>query len=231
MSSIDILVVDDEERIVEIVEVYLKSLGYNVFKAYDGNEAMRIFEREDINLIILDLMLPDISGEEICKKVKQKKDIPIIMLTAKSNECEILNGFSLGTDDYVVKPFSIKQLVARVSAVLNRYKKEIINTVSFNDKDLVINRESHEVMKSGEVIQLTSTEFNVLLLLSENIKRVFTRGELLDKVMSEESDVFDRIIDSHIKNIRAKIEDNTKNPKYITTIYGVGYKFCGKKDD
>ena len=126
-NNINILLVDDEERIVEVVEVYLKRDGYNVFKAYDGNEAMRIYENEEIHLIILDLMLPDISGEEICKIIKSKKDTPVIMLTAKINESDVLNGFDLGADDYVVKPFSVKQLVARVSAVQEeqRYMKII----------------------------------------------------------------------------------------------------------
>lgn len=231
-NNINILVVDDEETIVDVIEAYLKNAGYNVFTAYDGKEAINIFNNENINLIILDLMLPDISGEEVCKIIKNEKDVPIIMLTAKINEDDILNGFNLGADDYVVKPFSVKQLIARVSAVLRRIKDLSSSPIlSFNNGDLIINLESHEVKKNNKLITLTRSEYNILLTLSENIKRVFTRNELIDRVMGEDVDVFDRIIDSHIKNLRSKIEDDSKSPKYILTIYGVGYKFGGNKDD
>lgn len=231
-NNINILVVDDEKTIVDVIEAYLKKAGYNVFKSYDGKEAITIFNNESINLIILDLMLPDISGEEVCKIIKSQKDVPIIMLTAKTNEDDILNGFNLGADDYVVKPFSVKQLIARVSAVLRRAKYLPSSPIlSFNNSDLIINLESHEVKKNNKLITLTRSEYNILLTLSENIKRVFTRNELIDRVMGEDVDVFDRIIDSHIKNLRSKIEDDSKSPKYILTIYGVGYKFGGSKDD
>lgn len=231
-NNINILVVDDEETIVDVIEAYLKNAGYNVFTAYDGKEAINIFNNENINLIILDLMLPDISGEEVCKIIKNEKDVPIIMLTAKINEDDILNGFNLGADDYVVKPFSVKQLIARISAVLRRIKDLSSSPIlSFNNGDLIINLESHEVKKNNKLITLTRSEYNILLTLSENIKRVFTRNELIDRVMGEDVDVFDRIIDSHIKNLRSKIEDDSKSPKYILTIYGVGYKFGGNKDD
>ncbi|MDU2672987.1 MAG: response regulator transcription factor [Clostridium sp.] len=231
-NNINILVVDDEETIVDVIEAYLKNAGYNVFTAYDGKEAISIFNNENINLIILDLMLPDISDEEVCKIIKNEKDVPIIMLTAKINEDDILNGFNLGADDYVVKPFSVKQLIARVSAVLRRVKDLSSSPIlSFNNGDLIINLESHEVKKNNKLITLTRSEYNILLTLSENIKRVFTRNELIDRVMGEDVDVFDRIIDSHIKNLRSKIEDDSKSPKYILTIYGVGYKFGGNKDD
>ena len=229
---LDVLIVEDEEKILDVIEAYLKNAGYNVFTAYDGKEAISIFNNENINLIILDLMLPDISGEEVCKIIKNEKDVPIIMLTAKINEDDILNGFNLGADDYVVKPFSVKQLIARVSAVLRRVKDLSSSPIlSFNNGDLIINLESHEVKKNNKLITLTRSEYNILLTLSENIKRVFTRNELIDRVMGEDVDVFDRIIDSHIKNLRSKIEDDSKSPKYILTIYGVVYKFGGNKDD
>lgn len=231
-NNINILVVDDEKTIVDVIEAYLKKAGYNVFKSYDGKEAITIFNNENIDLIILDLMLPDISGEEVCKIIKTEKDVPIIMLTAKINEDDILNGFNLGADDYVVKPFSVKQLMARISAILRRVKNLPSSPIlSFNNGDLIINLESYEVKKNNKVITLTRSEYNILLTLSENVKRVFTRNELIDRVMGEDVDVFDRIIDSHIKNLRSKIEDDSKSPKYILTIYGVGYKFGGNKDD
>lgn len=230
-NNINILVVDDEKTIVDVIEVYLKKEGYTVFTASNGNEALKIFNDKKINLIILDLMLPDISGEEICKKIKNQIDIPIIMLTAKVNEDDVLNGFKQGADDYVIKPFSVKQLIARVTAILRRYKVNKNEIMSFNNRDLIIDKDKCEVKKKGDIVKLTPSEYKLLLIFSENSKKLFTRNELLDKAIGEEIDAIDRIIDSHIKNLRSKIEDNSKEPKYILTVYGMGYKFDGKKDD
>ena len=230
-NNINILVVDDEKTIVDVIEVYLKKEGYTVFTAINGNEALKIFNDKKINLIILDLMLPDISGEDICKKIKNQIDIPIIMLTAKVNEDDVLNGFKQGADDYVIKPFSVKQLIARVTAILRRYKVNKNEIMSFNNRDLIIDKDKCEVKKNGDIVKLTPSEYKLLLIFSENSKKLFTRNELLDKAIGEEIDAIDRIIDSHIKNLRSKIEDNSKEPKYILTVYGMGYKFDGKKDD
>ncbi|MBM6818049.1 response regulator transcription factor [Clostridium saudiense] len=230
-NNINILVVDDEKTIVDVIEVYLKKEGYTVFTASNGTEALKIFNDKKINLIILDLMLPDISGEEICKKIKNQIDIPIIMLTAKVNEDDVLNGFKQGADDYVIKPFSVKQLIARVTAILRRYKVNKNEIMSFNNRDLIIDKDKCEVKKNGDIVKLTPSEYKLLLIFSENSKKLFTRNELLDKAIGEEIDAIDRIIDSHIKNLRSKIEDNSKEPKYILTVYGMGYKFDGKKDD
>lgn len=230
-NNINILVVDDEKTIVDVIEVYLKKEGYTVFTASNGTEALKIFNNKKINLIILDLMLPDISGEEICKKIKNQIDIPIIMLTAKVNEDDVLNGFKQGADDYVIKPFSVKQLIARVTAILRRYKVNKNEIMSFNNRDLIIDKDKCEVKKKGDIVKLTPSEYKLLLIFSENSKKLFTRNELLDKAIGEEIDAIDRIIDSHIKNLRSKIEDNSKEPKYILTVYGMGYKFDGKKDD
>jgi len=230
-NNINILVVDDEKTIVDVIEVYLKKEGYTVFTTSNGNEALKIFNDKKINLIILDLMLPDISGEDICKKIKNQIDIPIIMLTAKVNEDDVLNGFKQGADDYVIKPFSVKQLIARVTAILRRYKVNKNEIMSFNNRDLIIDKDKCEVKKNGDIVKLTPSEYKLLLIFSENSKKLFTRNELLDKAIGEEIDAIDRIIDSHIKNLRSKIEDNSKEPKYILTVYGMGYKFDGKKDD
>lgn len=230
-NNINILVVDDEKTIVDVIEVYLKKEGYTVFTASNGTEALKIFNDKKINLIILDLMLPDISGEDICKKIKNQIDIPIIMLTAKVNEDDVLNGFKQGADDYVIKPFSVKQLIARVTAILRRYKVNKNEIMSFNNRDLIIDKDKCEVKKNGDIVKLTPSEYKLLLIFSENSKKLFTRNELLDKAIGEEIDAIDRIIDSHIKNLRSKIEDNSKEPKYILTVYGMGYKFDGKKDD
>ena len=229
-NNINILVVDDEKTIVDVIEAYLKKESYTVFTASNGNKALKILDDEKIDLIILDLMLPDISGEDICKRIKSKIDIPIIMLTAKVNEDDVLNGFKQGADDYVIKPFSVKQLIARVTAILRRYKVNKNEIMSFNSGDLIIDKYKCEIKKKGEIVKLTPSEYKLLLIFSENSKKLFTRNELLDKAIGEEIDAIDRVIDSHIKNLRSKIEDNSKEPKYILTIYGMGYKFDGKKD-
>ncbi|MBP9478972.1 MAG: response regulator transcription factor [Sebaldella sp.] len=226
----NILVVDDEPKIVEIISAYLKNEGYNVLSSFNGIKALEIFKSNPIDLVILDLMLPDLSGEKVCHEIKKISEMPVIMLTAKVQEEEILKGFSLGSDDYITKPFSPKILVARVKAILSRtqdIRKEIQDEISFNNGDLVINIKTFEVKKNNIPIFLTLSEFKILKTFIENPKKVFTRNELLDKIVSDEIEIYDRTIDSHIKNIRSKIEDNTKSPLYIITIYGVGYRFGG----
>ena len=153
------------------------------------------------------------------------------MLTAKVEEENILEGFSLGADDYVVKPFSVKQLVARVTAILKRTQVQTPSIMSFNNGDLIINSDNYEVKKNDEIINLTPSEFKILSILSQNRKKVFTRDELIDKVMGDDCNTFDRIIDSHIKNLRNKIESDSKKPEYIITVYGIGYKFGGISND
>lgn len=223
-----VLIVDDEIKILEVVKIYLEKEGYVVYTASDGRDALINFEKYNPKLLVLDLMLPDISGEKVCEKIREKSDVPIIMLTAKCEEDNILNGFSIGTDDYITKPFSPKQLVARVNAVLKRFRVLEKNKLSFGDGKLIIDIDKFEVIKNNEIIILTASEFKILLELAKNPKKVFTRSELIDKAMGEDSYVYDRIIDSHIKNIRAKIEDNNKEPRYILTVHGVGYKFGGE---
>jgi len=226
---VDILIVEDEVKILEVLEAYLKKAGYGVVTAINGNEAIYKYKQYNPKLIILDLMLPDISGEKICEIIRKESEVPIIMLTAKVEEESILKCFSLGTDDYITKPFSPKQVVARVNAVLKRalnYKQD--NVLSFNKGNLVINLDTYEVRQGNNLIELTPSEFKILLTLCESPKKVFSRGELLDRALGDDSDVYDRIIDSHIKNLRSKIEDNSKNPKYILTVHGIGYKFGGE---
>jgi len=216
--QVDILIVEDEVKILEVLEAYLKKAGYGVITAINGSEAIYKYKQYNPRLIILDLMLPDISGEKICEIIRKESEVPIIMLTAKVEEESILKCFSLGTDDYITKPFSPKQVVARVNAVLKRalnYKQD--NVLSFNKGDLVINLDTYEVRQGNNLVELTPSEF-----------KIFSRGELLDRALGDDSDVYDRIIDSHIKNLRSKIEENSKNPKYILTVHGIGYKFGGE---
>ncbi len=227
--QVDILIVEDEVKILEVLEAYLKKAGYGVVTAINGSEAIYKYKQYNPKLIILDLMLPDISGEKICEIIRKESEVPIIMLTAKVEEESILKCFSLGTDDYITKPFSPKQVVARVNAVLKRalnYKQD--NVLSFNKGDLVINLDTYEVRQGNNLVELTPSEFKILLALCESPKKVFSRGELLDRALGDDSDVYDRIIDSHIKNLRSKIEENSKNPKYILTVHGIGYKFGGE---
>ena len=226
-----ILVVDDEKKIVEVVKSYLEHSGYEVYEAYNGKQALQMFEKTDPSLVVLDLMLPDVSGEEICKIIRKQSRVPIIMLTAKVEEEDILKGLDIGADDYVTKPFSPKQLVARVMAVLRRTSDDPVplsNLISFNDKDLVIDNLRYEVRKNNNAINLTPNEYKILMTLVKYPKKVFTREELIVMAFGDDFEGFDRTVDTHIKNLRQKIETDPKTPKYILTVHGIGYRFGGK---
>jgi len=228
-----ILVVEDDKKIAKIAKVYLENQGLKVVTVEKGKDAINFVLNESPSLVILDLMLPDMSGEEVCQELKETGDFPIIMLTAKSSEEERVAGFALGADDYVVKPFSPRELVARVKAVLKRaQKKDIAVTAltSFNNGLLTIDTRSYEVKKKGLSIAFTPTEFKIISVLAGSPNRVFSRGELVDSALGYQFEGYERSIDAHIKNIRHKIEDDPKNPLFINTIYGVGYKFTGKTD-
>ncbi len=225
-----ILVVDDEAKIVEAIKSYLESSGYTVFHAYDCAQAQKVMERHALDLLILDLMLPDMSGEDFCKKIRKTSRLPIIMLTAKAAESDMLKGLDIGADDYMTKPFSVRELLARVHALLRRSAESapLFNTMIFNDRDLVIENQKHEVRKQGELVNLTPNEYKILTTLIAYPTRVFTREELIVSALGSDYEGFDRTVDSHIKNLRQKIESDTKNPVYILTIHGIGYKFGGE---
>jgi DNA-binding response OmpR family regulator len=230
-NNIKVLIVDDEEKITEVVKSYLEKSGFKVYCAYNGNEAMELFERVNPKLIVLDLMLPDMSGEDICRSIRKKSRVPIIMLTAKVEEESILNGLGIGADDYVTKPFSPRQLVARVIALLRRSEDEIMplsSALSFNGGELVIDSIKHEVKKDGQIVSLTPNEFKILMTLVKYPQKAFTRDELVFLVLGEDYEGYDRTIDTHIKNLRQKIEQDVKSPEYILTVYGAGYKFGGE---
>lgn len=223
-----ILIVDDEEKILKVIEAYLIKEGFEVLTAKDGEEALNIFNKELIHLIILDLMLPKISGEEVCTKIRAASSVPIIMLTAKTEEDNKIEGLTIGADDYVTKPFSNRELVSRVKALIRRtYRdnKPLAELLIINNGDLEIDIEKFIVKKQGKNVNLTSNEFKILIVLLSNPGQVFSRDQLVNKAFGIDYDGFDRTIDTHIKNIRRKIEDDPKNPKYIVSIYGVGYKF------
>ncbi len=222
----NILVVDDEVVIAKNIQDYLSNSGYNVTVAYDGEKALELFETEKIDLIILDLMLPKLTGEEVCAKVRETSNVPIIMLTAKVTEENRITGLETGADAYVTKPFSLRELLAIVNSVFRRVNNFSENGfVSFNNNDLKINYEELVVQKKGEECNLTKTEREILFILSKYPKKIFTRNELIEIVLGDDFEGYDRAIDSHIKNLRSKIEDNTSEPKYVLTIRGIGYRF------
>jgi DNA-binding response OmpR family regulator len=227
---IRILVVEDEPKILDVVKSYLKKEGYEVLVADDGEKAIELFNRETIHLVVLDLMLPKVSGEDVCTRIRAKSNVPIIMLTAKVEEDEKVQGLAIGADDYVTKPFSVRELVGRVGALLRRTYREgwpAADRLSFFNGDLEIDIKKFEIRKKGNLVSLTHNEFKVLTTLMNNPGQVFTRERLLEKAFGFDYDGFDRIIDTHVKNIRQKIEDDPKKPKYLITVYGVGYKFGG----
>jgi DNA-binding response OmpR family regulator len=223
--------VEDEEKIVSVVKSFLESKGYCVLSAEDGKKALEIFDRENISMILLDLMLPVLSGEEVCRLIRKKSRVPIIMLTAKSDEADMLEGLGIGADDYITKPFSLKALHARIEAVMRRSSEDIafLNSKStYNNGDLTIDIESRMITKQSEEVKLTPNEYKILTTIMKYPNKVFTREELIFTAFGDEFEGFDRTIDSHIKNLRQKIESDPKNPVYVKTIHGVGYKFGGE---
>jgi DNA-binding response OmpR family regulator len=227
MLSKKVLVVDDDRKIVDLVKLYLERDGYRVFCAYDGKEALERARETRPDLIVLDLMLPELDGLDVCRFLRVESDVPIIMLTAKTMERDKLSGLDMGADDYVTKPFSPRELVARVRAVLRRVQLEPKGPAEITVGDLTIRFPSHEVVLAGSVIQLTPSEFKLLVVLAREPERVFTRLELIDEAFGYEFDGFERTIDVHIMNLRRKLEPESDRPRYIKTIYGVGYKFEG----
>lgn len=227
----NILVLDDEKMIREVVSFYLEKQGYRVFAAETGKEALQIFERQTISFVILDLMLPDMSGEEICAIIRKQSRVPIIMLTAKTMEEDMLSGLELGADDYITKPFSLKNLHARMQAVLRRSAedlKPLAAKFSWGGGDLVIDYERKKVQKKGEEVAVTPIEWKILSALTTYPQKVFTRDDLIAAAFDQDFSGYDRVIDTHVKNLRKKIEDDPKNPVYICTAHGIGYRFGGE---
>lgn len=228
-----VLVVDDEHKILEVVTALFESKGFKVFAAADGHKAMEISGRENLSLIVLDLMLPDISGEEVCRRIRQHSRVPIIMLTAKVEEEDLLQGFATGADDYITKPFSLKELFARAEALLRRSAPDLIPLTirnSWRNGELFADFEQGIVRKNGVEVVLTASEMKILAALVKYSGKVFTRGELINIALGDGFDGYDRAIDSHIKNLRQKIENDPKNPVYIRTIHRLGYKFGGEDE-
>lgn len=225
-----VLVVDDEIKIIEVVKSFLESKGFLVFSAKNGREALDIFNKENISFILLDLMLPEMSGEEVCNEIRKKSKVPIIMLTAKAGEADLLKGLGIGADDYITKPFSLKTLYARMEAVLRRTADDftpITSKMVFHNGDLVIDLERRIVSKAYKEVKLTPNEYRILTTLIKYPNKAFTRDELIEAAFGSDFEGYDRTIDSHIKNVRQKIETDPKDPVYVKTVHGVGYKFGG----
>jgi DNA-binding response OmpR family regulator len=224
-----VLVVDDEEKILSLLKSYLEINGLSALCAKNGREGMAFFEKNPVSLILLDLMLPDFSGEEFCRKIRETSNIPIIMITAKIEEADIIHGLRIGADDYVTKPFSPRQLMARVEAALRRTADNEGPRRLLRYNDLIIDTEQRSVKCGGKTIALTRDEYNILSLLMSRQAKIFTRDEILGAVKEDDYDTFDRAIDAHIKKLRAKIGDDSKSPKYISTVYGMGYRIGGNQ--
>ncbi len=229
MITKTILVVEDEAGIATILRDYLERASFRVLIASDGRTALRLIRNERPNLMLLDLMIPEIDGIDLTRMVRQDQSIgklPIIMLTAKVEEVDRLLGLELGADDYITKPFSPREVVARVKAVLRRSEGEVAPSGVLVAGDLIIDLERRSVKRKGELVDLTATEFDLLAVMARAPGRPFSRNQLVELVYNNDFAGYDRTVDAHIKNLRRKIEDDPRNPHYIVTIYGVGYKFA-----
>jgi len=219
-----ILVVDDEKKIVDILKAYLERDGYQVIAAYDGRSALELARSNSPDLIILDLMLPEVSGWDVCRELRKESDVPVIMLTARDDTTDKIIGLELGADDYVTKPFDPKEIISRVRAVLRRSEGKAVPKATIKVGEIMIDTNKRLVHRGDRKIELTPIEFELLRVMAENPGQVYSRMQLLDKVQGYAYEGYERTIDSHIKNLRKKLELDLEHPIYIITIYGVGYK-------
>lgn len=219
-----ILVVDDEPKIVRALKAYLEGAGFRVVTAADGQMGLITFRHEKPDLILLDLMLPVMDGMEVCKKIRRDSDVPIIMVTARSEEVDKLVGLEIGADDYIVKPFSPREVVARVKAVLRRTDRAVEASGVLRVGELVLDVDSHQVTVAGKSISVTLTEFNILATLARTPGRAISRAQLMEQSQEVFFEGMERTVDVHIRNLRTKLEPDPKNPRYLITVFGVGYK-------
>ena len=224
-----IVVVDDDPAVQEVVRAYLERDGYLVYVAGTAAEGLAIAERVKPGLLVLDLMLPDRPGEDVAREIRERSDLPILMLTAKASEDERVEGLALGADDYLTKPFSPRELVGRVRAILRRTQDTetpLVDVLSFDDGALEIDTVAHEVRRDGEPVELTPNEYKLLQTLARYPSRVYSRFELIHHVQGYEYEGYERTIDAHVKNLRKKIEPDPKHPRYVETVFGTGYRFA-----
>ncbi len=220
-----VLIVDDEARIVKLVHDYLERAGFDVLAAHDGEMALQVARRDQPDLIVLDLMLPGVDGLDVCRRLRQESGVPIIMLTARVEEADRIVGLELGADDYVTKPFSPRELVARVRATLRRASGEVGPATVLRSGEVELDTAALTATVAGQPVELTPTEFYLLATLARQPGRIFSREQLLEAVHGVAFEGYDRSIDSHVKNLRRKIEPDPRQPHYIQTVYGVGYRF------
>ncbi|MHB8508354.1 MAG: response regulator transcription factor [Candidatus Dormibacteria bacterium] len=231
MAKGTVLVVDDERKIRETVALYLERDGYDVLQAVSGEAALKAARPGHCDLVVLDLMLPDLSGEEVAQAIRAISNMPIIMLTAKSQEDDRVNGLSSGADDYMVKPFSPRELVARVDAVLRRTRGDVNDAAdSYGGGTIQINRATHEILVDGRPADVTHTEFDLVVALASRPGRVFSRLELVNRLMGYDYNGFERTVDAHVKNLRHRLGEDTRRPRFVQTVIGVGYKFAPGRD-
>lgn len=227
-KKLNILVCDDDKEIVEAIEIYLQQEGYQIFRAYDGEDALKILKEEEIHLLIIDVMMPKLDGIRATLKIREESSIPIIILSAKSEDTDKILGLNVGADDYITKPFNPLELVARVKSQLRRYTK--LGNAAENGQavyqvgGLAINDELKEVTVDGEIVKLTPIEYNILLLLMKNQGKVFSINQIYENIWNEDAIGADNTVAVHIRHIREKIEINPKEPRYLKVVWGVGYK-------
>lgn len=224
----NILIIEDEKSVADIVKAYLEREGYRVYSTENGMDGIELFKKLDFKLVILDLMLPDIDGEEVCRSLRKISDVYIFMLTAKAALEDKIEGLAIGADEYLTKPLSPRELTARVNALFRRVAPQKSSAMSYDGERLLIDRENRTVKLDGREIGLTPNEFDILYLLASNKGRAFTREEIIERVFNMDFEGSDRTIDAHIKNLRKKIEENSKTPRYILTVTRIGYKFGGE---
>ena len=221
-----ILIVDDERKLVQGLVAYFRDAGFETLTAYNGRAALDLARREQPDLIVLDLMLPETDGLEVCRQLRRTSGVPIIMLTARVEETDRLIGLELGADDYIVKPFSPREVVARARAVLRRARGALEPATELRGGNVVLNLDRRSVRVAGQPIELTPTEFELLAALMRNAGRPLSRSQLLDATQGDAYAGYERTIDAHIKNLRRKLESDPANPTHILTVFGFGYKFC-----
>lgn len=223
----NILVCDDQKEIVDAIEIYLKNEGYQIFKAYDGVQALEVLEKEEIHLILMDIMMPKMDGIRATLKIRESENIPIIMLSAKSEDTDKILGLNIGADDYVTKPFNPLELIARVKSQLRRYTKlgsAQTSELLFQTGQLIVDDDRKEVLVDGELVKMTPVEYKILLLLIRNAGRVYSIEQIYEKVWNEPAYCPENTVAVHIRRIREKIEINPKEPRYLKVVWGIGYK-------
>lgn len=231
MAQYSVLIVDDDVKLVKLLQTYFEKEGYIIYSANDGLDALQVVREKKPDIIVLDLMLPGLDGLDVCRKIRRDNDIPIIMLTARDEESDRLIGLEIGADDYVTKPFSPKEVIARAKAILRRANKEVVRSEPIQAGTLIIDLERHQVTKDGQIVDVTPTEFKIVELLAGNTGKVYSRLQIVEQIQGYSFEGYERTIDAHIKNLRRKIEINSKEPQYIQTVYGIGYKFAGEADE